>query len=107
MKITINRQIFSDMIKAYSTFAFSDEGITALYEHLCNIERDQKDEIELDVETLCDSFTEYQDGVAACSAHNINLDGLWGIERDTWSVVLLEERTDVIKHDFGIIVKNF
>ena len=107
MKITVNRQIFSDMIKAYSTFAFSNEGISALYDHLCNVEREQEDEMELDVEELINNYTEYQDGVAGCCAQDISLEGLWGIERDTWSVVLLEKRTEVIKHDFGIIVKNF
>ena len=108
MKITVNRQIFSDMIKVHSTFAFSDEAISALYDHLCNIEREQEDEMELDVQDLCDTYTEYQDGLQAAAAHDICLtDYLLHDAQNQEAINLLKMRTEVIEHDFGIIVKNF
>ena len=108
MKITINRQIFSNMIRAHSTFAFSDEGISALYDHLCDIEREQEDEMELDVQGLCDSYTEYQDGLQAAKSYDICLtEYLLHDAQNQEALVILKMLTEVIVHEFGIIVKNY
>jgi len=76
---------------------FSREALFALFDYLEELEQDTGEDIELDVIGLCCDFTEYE------SLEAFNED--CGTEYAT--IEDLEDETQVIQFDGGIIVQNF
>lgn len=90
-----------DFIEAFADYGretqFSREALFALFDYLEEFEQDIGEDIELDVIGLCCDYTEYT------SLEEFNEDH--GMDYET--IEDLEEETQVIRFDGGIIVQNF
>jgi len=60
MKQSINEYDFRNAFIKLRPDNFTYEGLTALYNHLEDLEQDTGQEIELDVIALCGDFSEYE-----------------------------------------------
>ena len=60
MKQSINEYDFRNAFIQLRPDNFTYEGLTALYNHLEDLEQDTGQEIELDVIALCGDFSEYE-----------------------------------------------
>lgn len=90
-----------DFIKAFEDYGrenqFSREALFALFDYLEQFEQDTGEDMELDVIGICCDFTEYESLEAFNEDH--------GAEYAT--IEDLEDETQVIQFDGGIIVQNF
>lgn len=76
MKQTVDFQTFRDTFRAYDRVdQFSREGLELLFDHLEEMERDNGEEIELDVVALCCDYTEDTPEIIA-QDYRIDLDGV-------------------------------
>ena len=112
MKETVNESRF---IQAFNTLRpdnFSRAGLSALFEHLEELERELGEETELDVISLCCDWSEYKDPVEAAEAYGWEAPEIpEGEERDDTSdrkaLEYLQDNTHVIDFDGGVLVLNF
>jgi len=95
---------------------FSNEGLEALYNYLIEYEESTGEEMDFDMVGLCCDFTEYKDAIEAASEYfefegmKFNKDGDEMETRDEVEKKALEflnERTQVIEFDGGIIIQQF
>lgn len=114
MKKTINFNDFVDSFSEDRKNQFSYEGKKALFEYLEQYEEDTGEEIELDTIALCCEYTEYDNEL------NCALDyGFVPEETETTELtekeaeqneearLWLEDRTQIIEFEGGIIIQNF
>ena len=96
MKITVTESIFRDSFYQQDRREnFSYDGLTALFNHLLQIEEETGEELELDVVALCCYYTEYDSSEALLEAYNnLSLDDI-------------KNETTVIEFDGGFIIQNF
>ena len=88
-------------IKAFEDYGretqFSREALFALFDYFEELEQDIGEDIELDVIGICCDYAEYESLEAFNEDH--------GVEYE--SIEDLEDETQVIQFDGGIIVQNF
>ena len=94
MKKTINQYEFIDTMKHYN---FSYDGCVALYEYFMDLEDDIGHELEFDPLAINFEYTEYED-----------LDEIAKDYGEEYSNIdYLQQTTEVIEFDKGIIILNF
>lgn len=104
MKKTINLYEFRDEFLTSSSYKnnFSYEGLTALFEYFEEYEESTGEELEFDMVAICCDFTEYE-----------NLEEIRGVYPDYFeqynieTVEDLQDHTQVIQFDSGIIIQDF
>lgn len=109
MKQTVTETMFIDAFKRCRPENFSHDGLLALFEYCEDMERDQGEEMELDVISLCCDFCEYdsmEEAAAECGWEadaDDDEDARKESARD-----FLEYRTQVIEvNGGGVIIQNF
>ncbi len=96
MKQTISQYDFVDGFTGSYKDCFSYDGKIALYDYLAELEDGCGEEVEFDPIALCCEFTEYESfGEIALEYDNIE------------TMQDLQDHTQVIEFDGGIIVQNF
>jgi hypothetical protein len=81
---------------------FTYDGIKALYDYLEEYSESTGENVELDVIAICCDFTEYVD-MEEIAKNYSELKDIEDDERLEW----LQDRTQVIQFDGGIILENF
>ena len=109
-KVDIHR--FRAAFAALRPDKFSRPGLSALFEHLEELERDLGEEQELDVIAICCDWTEYADPVEAAEAYAWEAPEIpEGEERDDTSdrkaLEYLQDQTHVVEFEGGVLVLNF
>ena len=89
---------FRDRFLSSDTYKnnFSYEGLTALFDYLEQLEEDTGEPIEFDMIALCCEYSEYK-----------NLKEIKENYHNIKSMQDLEDNTQVIKFDGGIIIQDF
>lgn len=105
---TINFQDFCDQFSQFSDGyrdKFSYNGKRALFDYLEDYEEQTGEKIELDVIALCCEYTEYANisEVYDDYSQQENSEELSDAQMLEW----LQDRTQVIEFDGGIIIQNF
>lgn len=97
MKQTVNKTQFIDAFEDMNRGnSFSYEGKNALFEYLEEYEESTGEEVELDVIALCCEYTEYK-----------NFKEIKENYPDIKNWQDLQDHTQVIKFDGGIIIQDF
>lgn len=117
MHITVNSSMLVDAFRRMGREnQFSREALEALFEYIENYEEDTGTRVELDVVGLCCEFTEYENAIAAAEDYGFTSE----LEADDYedaesyedakedeALEWLQDRTEVISFDGGLIVQNF
>lgn len=112
MKETVTESRFIQAFQTLRPDNFSRAGLSALFEHLEELDRDLGEETELDVISLCCDWAEYRDAIEAAEAYGWEAPEIpEGEERDDTSdrkaLEFLQDQTHVIDFDGGVLVLNF
>ena len=117
MHITVDFSMFADAFRRMGREdQFSREALEALFEYIENYEEDTGIRVELDVIGLCCEFTEYSTAVEAASDYGFTTE----LEADDYedaesyedakeeeALEWLQDRTEVVIFDSGLIIQNF
>lgn len=118
MITTIYRNEFIDTFKKSDTYKnnFTYDGLEALFEYLEQLEEDTGT-IEFDIVGICCDYTEFATAWDAMELYQPDDMPVEGVEGDDLTEVMekneaealrwLEDRTEVIKFDTGIIIRDF
>tara|TARA_A100001201_G_scaffold65383_1_gene61444 strand:+ start:711 stop:1049 length:339 start_codon:yes stop_codon:yes gene_type:complete len=112
MKQTVDEYTFKNAFRARRPDNFTWGGLSALYEHLIELENDTGQELELDVVALCCDFSEYKDFDEIRKAYDIELCyDEFGLQKfnveDEVKAYLRYNGSAIIEHDEGVIINNF
>lgn len=119
MITTISKSDFIDTFKKSDTRKdqFTYEGLEALFDYLEEYEEGLGEQIEFDMVGICCDYTEYATAWEAMEQYQpedmpvIDKEGIDLVElqelQEAEALRWLEERTEVIKFDTGIIIGNF
>ena len=117
MKETVTESRFIQAFQTLRPDNFSRAGLSALFKHLEELERDLGEETDLDVIALCCDWTEYANPIEAAEAYGWEAPEVEeGEERDDTSdrkaleflqVEFLQDQTHVVEFDGGVLVLNF
>ena len=117
MHITVDSSMFVDaFLRMGRENPFSSEALEALFNYLEEYEQDTGDDLELDVIGLCCDFTEYENAITAAADYGFTSE----LEADDYedaesyedakeeeALERLQDRTEVVIFDSGLIVQNF
>lgn len=117
MHITVDFSMFADAFRRMGREnQFSREALEALFEYIENYEEDTGIRVELDVVDLCCEFTEYENAITAAADYGFTSE----LEADDYedaesyedakeeeALEWLQDRTEVISFDSGLIIQNF
>ena len=118
MKKDVGFCSFTDAFRDYNRQNnFSYEGLTALYDYLIEYEESCGEEIELDVIALCCEYTEYESATEAACEY-FDFEGMTYGEEDGGeletveevedkAIKFLQDRTQLIIFDSGVIIQDF
>ena len=102
MKTTVSSYSFRDQFRIQGRESqFSAPALSALFDHLEEIESDTGTEIELDVVALCCTYAEHDSAVNAARAYG------WEDDDEDEAIDWLRDRTVVIEFSGGILIGNF
>lgn len=112
MKEIVDIHRFRAAFAALRPDNFTRAGLSALFEHLEELERELGEETELDVISICCDWAEYRDAIEAAEAYGWEAPEVEeGEERDDTSyrkaLEFLQDNTHVVEFDGGILVLNF
>ena len=117
MHITVDSFMFVDAVRRMGREdQFSREALEALFEYIENYEEDTGIRVELDVVGLCCEFTEYTTAVEAASDYGftseLEAEDYEDVEsyedaKEEEALEWLQDRTEVINFDGGLIIQNF
>lgn len=117
MHITVDSFMFADAFRRMGREdQFSREALEALFEYIENYEEDTGSSVELDVVGLCCEFTEYTTAVEAASDYGftteLEAEDYEDVEsyedaKEEEALEWLQDRTEVISFDGGLIIQNF
>jgi hypothetical protein len=112
MKETVTESRFIQAFQTLRPDNFSRAGLSALFEHLEELEQDLGEETEFDPIALCCEWTEYKDAFEAAEAYGWEAPEIpEGEERDDTSdrkaLEYLQDNTHFIDFEGGILVLNF
>ena len=112
MKITVDYGMFVDRFEAFDRSGqFSRNGLRALFNHLCELESELGEEMELDVIATCCDFTEFAGIVEAANAFhdfgNFVENDFDDDQLKTAAHRFLTDNTQVIVFEGGVIIQNF
>ena len=111
MKQNVNFYEFEQAFRAHDRFDnFGYDGLKALFEYLEQYEEDCGEEIELDVIALCCDYSQYDSAVEAAE----EMISGWEREEDeadddfeARALKELQDNTQVIEYDGGVIIQAF
>jgi hypothetical protein len=105
MKTTVTSHQFVEAFRACGRESqFSRAALFALFEHFEIIEQYQDEEIEFDPIAVCCDFAEHPSALEAAKAYGYQE----GVDsKDESSLEWLQNRTQVIEFDGGIVIQNF
>jgi len=118
MITTISRSEFIDTFKKSETYKdnFTYEGLVALFEYLEQLEEDTGT-IEFDMVGICCDYSEYATAWEAMEQYQsddmptIDKEGIDLVElqalQEAEALQWLEDKTEIIKFDTGVIIRNF
>lgn len=90
---------------------FSYNGKKALFDYLEKYEEDTGEELEIDIVALCCDYTEYETAIECASNYFTfslsDIDNISVEDAEKEALEYLENHTQVIKFDNGIIIQNF
>lgn len=116
---TISKSEFIDTFKKSDTYKnnFSYEGLEALFDYIEELEEGSGEQIEFDMVGICCDYKEYKTAWEAMEQYQpedmpvIDKEGIDLVELkvllEAEALRWLEERTEVIKFDGGIIIRDF
>jgi len=113
MKTTLSTSQAANLLKADTNASWSQSGAYALIEHLEQLEEDTGAEIEFDAVAIRCDFSEYSSAIEAAEDQgfepNPNLGGGEQSDDDKEADALawLQDHTQVIEFDGGVIIQNF
>jgi hypothetical protein len=115
MKITLTEWQVSDELKKDENAGWSHEGAKALASYLCQMDEDSGEDTELDVVAIRCDFSEYKSAVEAAENYSWEFDGdaeeidedELEEEKEESALQFLQDRTQVIEFDDGIIIAQF
>jgi hypothetical protein len=118
MKMTMNFSQFLDNWYESRKNQFSYEGKKALFEYLENYEEETGEQIEFDCIALCCDYTEYKNAMEAAQEYGyeevVDLEPHGSVDllevaelEEKQAKEWLQDRTQVIEFDGGIIIQNF
>jgi hypothetical protein len=106
MKATLSTSQAADLLKADSNANWSHSGARALVEYLEQMEEDTGEEIEFDVVAIRCDFTEYKSALEAAMQCGFE-PSAFQAEDDDAAFEWLQDRTQVIEFETGVIIRNF
>ena len=113
MKTTVSIYDFRDAFLQSDTRkdTFSYQGLTALYEYFEQYEEDCDTEIDFDMVAICCEYTEYERAVEAADNYteftDVVIEDETSEENEERALEFLQENTQVIEFDGGIIIQDF
>lgn len=119
MNKNVSEYTFRDAFTGSDTYKhnFTYEGLTALYEYLTEYEESTGEEIEFDMVALCCEYSEYPSAVNCCDDIGADYDFEQTIdelskeeiqeEMEEQALKYLQDNTQVVKFDDGIIIQDF
>ena len=117
MHINVNFDMFADAFRRMGREdQFSREALEALFEYIENYEEDTGIRVELDVIGLCCEFTEYSTAVEAASDYGFTSEleaedyedaESYEDAKEEEALEWLQDRTEVVIFDSGLIIQNF
>ena len=117
MHITVTSAMFADAFRRMGREnQFSREALEALFNYLEEYEQDTGEDLELDVVGLCCDFTEYGTAVEAAADYGFTSEleaedyedaESYEDAKEDEALEWLQDRTEVISFDGGLIVQNF
>ena len=117
MHITVTSAMFADAFRNMGREnQFSREALDALFEYIENYEEDTGIRVELDVVGLCCEFTEYENAITAAADYGFTSEleaedyedaESYEDAKEEEALEWLQDRTEVISFDGGLIIQNF
>jgi hypothetical protein len=113
MKATLTTSQAAAMLKADTSANWSHAGARALIEHLEQLEEDTGTEMELDAVAIRCDYSEHESALQAANEYgfepNPNLgDGEQDDDdKEADALAWLQDNTQVIEFDGGVIIQNF
>lgn len=122
MKKTISLYDFRDAFKSSSTYKdnFTYNWLDALFDYFEQYESETETEIDFDIVSICCEYSEYEYAIDAVNDHTEDAPYLLDEDEADWLYLLelsqaqeekalewLEDNTQVIKFDNGIIIQDF
>lgn len=111
MKITLTESQFISQFMQVRPNSFSRPALSALFDHLEEMEEMMDEEIEMDAVALCCDWTEYDSALEAAIAHNFQPDSLElskRVEAEEQALEFLHRNTITLElGNGGVIFQNF
>ena len=111
MKITVTESMFCEQFKRIRPDNFSRAALEALFAHFEEMERDQGEEMELDVIAICCDWTEYDSALEAAEAYGFEPKASEDERADTSereALEFLQDNTTVLDLSVnGVVVLNY
>ena len=117
MHISVDFSMFADAFRRMGREDnFSSEALEALFEYIENYEEDTGIRVELDVVGLCCEFTEYENAITAAADYGFTSEleaedyedaESYEDAKEEEALEWLQDRTEVISFDGGLIIQNF
>jgi hypothetical protein len=106
MKLTLTTSAAVELLKVDQFARWSRDGAAALVEYLENVEKECGTEIEFNHVALRCDFSEYKSVLEAATQCGFEPSALQA-EDDDAAFEWLQDRTQVIEFEGGIIIRNF
>ena len=108
MKATLSTSQAADLLKADSNANWSRSGARALVKHLEQLEEDCGTEIEFDAVAIRCDFSEYDNAIEAAKEYGFEPEEDAGEEeREQAAIEWLQDQTQVIEFEGGVIIASF
>jgi len=113
MKATLSTSQAADLLKADTNARWSRAGARALVEHLEQLEQDCGAEIEFDVVAIRCDYSEYDSALQAALDQGFEPNPNLGEEaqseevKEADALSWLQDETEVIEFESGVIIRNF
>lgn len=117
MHINVTSAMFVDAFRRMDREdQFSREALEALFNYLEEYEQDTGEDLELDVVGLCCEFTEYTTAVESAADYGFTSEleeedyedaESYEDTKEEEALEWLQDRTEVISFDSGLIIQNF
>ena len=113
MKATLSTSQATDLLKADTNARWSWSGARALIEHLEQLEEDCGTEIEFDAVAIRCDYSEYGSALEAAKEQgfepnpNLGDDEQDDDDKEADALTWLQDNTDVIEFDGGVIIRSF
>jgi hypothetical protein len=113
MKATLTTSQAAAMLKADTNANWSQSGAYALIEHLEQMEEDTGTEIEFDAVAIRCDYSEYESALQAADDQgyepnpNLGDDEQSDEDKEADALAWLQDQTQVIEFDGGVIIQSF